>query len=209
MKKSILLLLLCLFYVSFLNAQLPFVNLNKYKRATIFFKDGSKKIGLAKLTNDNLIKFKIEKKKKAQKLDFKQVDKISLRIDLKKTTFQYKTIEGDKNPTLLEIIDSGKITLYKTDHTSQFISANANNDLFESNPNNNTTIIKSSRLYVCREGEKYVSELDRRRFNSKHFTKAALEYFKDCPALVQMIKNEELKKRALIEMVEFYNEECN
>ncbi|MCF6280409.1 MAG: hypothetical protein L3J14_08690 [Flavobacteriaceae bacterium] len=43
---------------------------------------------------------------------------------------------------------------------------------------------------------------------SKNFKKAASEYFSDCPKLVWMIKNKELKKRDIVEIVDYYNKNC-
>lgn len=205
-KKTIT--ILCFLFISYTNAQLPFINLESYKKATVYYKNGTVEKGLAKKISSDKFKFKTEKKKKAQKLDFNKVDKISLRINSRKTTFQYKTIKGNKKPTLLEVIETGKITLYKIDYNSQLFTPNAPDNKQFRNTSNDFTNIKSTHLYVFREGEKYVSDLDLRRLNSKHFTKAALEYFKDCPVLIQMIKNKEFGKRALIDIVEFYNEEC-
>jgi hypothetical protein len=206
MKKSIL--ILCLLFVSYVNAQLQFINLESYKKATVYYKNGTEEKGLAKKISGDKFKFKTEKGKKAQKLDYNKVDKISLRIDSKKTMFQYKVIKGNKKPTLLEVIETGKISLYKIDYNSQLYTPNINSNRQFSNNSSDFTSIKSTHLYVFREGEKYASDLDLRRLNSKHFTKAALEYFKDCPILIQMIKDKKFGKRALIDIIEFYNEKC-
>ena len=98
------------------------------------------------MKNNDRIKFKTDKKEKTVNLSHETVDKIITTIDGIKSTFQYRTIKGRKKPSLLEILGSGKVTLYRDSFTT-----NTNNKNFSNSFNTN----KYTYYYVSKSDEKW------------------------------------------------------
>ena len=182
-----------------INGQFSFLS-NQFKRSVVYFKDGSEKNGFVKFTNNDRIKFKTDKKEKTVNLSHETVDKIITRIDGIKSTFQYRTIKGRKKPSLLEILGSGKVTLYRDSFTT-----NTNNKNFSNSFNTN----KYTYYYVSKSDEKEITDLDYKKFSPKHFIKAAKLYFKDCPQLIDKLEKKELGRRDFVAIVDYYNEDCD
>ena len=65
-----------------------------------------------------------------------------------------------------------------------------------------------SSYYVRKENETEVTHLGSTSWISKNFKKAASNYFKDCPNLVEKLQNKEYKKKDIREIIDFYNEYC-
>lgn len=47
------------------------------------------------------------------------------------------------------------------------------------------------------------------RYQHRNFKEFTAEYFSDCPALVEKINNKDFKAKHSLEVVEFYNNDCN
>jgi hypothetical protein len=64
-----------------------------------------------------------------------------------------------------------------------------------------------NQLWVKRDGQE--AELINQISLLKGFKARAVEYFEDCPSLIEKLQDRELKKSDLKEIVEFYNVDCN
>ncbi len=67
----------------------------------------------------------------------------------------------------------------------------------------------SNNYYVSKSNTEEVFNLGDGTPFTKNFKKAASNYFKDCPTLFHLIKNNEYKIKDIVKIVEFYNENCN
>ena len=83
------------------------------KKATLYFKDGTILTGLAKKTDFNEIKFRINKESKNVKYDSRTISKMILNEGKVDVEYVYRTIPDRKNPVLLEPLEKGNITIYK------------------------------------------------------------------------------------------------
>ena len=63
-------------------------------------------------------------------------------------------------------------------------------------------------FYLKRESETGMTHLGSNQLFTKNFIKAASEYFKDCPQLVEKIEAKDYRKKDLRAIVTFYNENC-
>ncbi len=100
--------------------------------------------------------------------------------------------------TLLEQIEKGRLTLYiplGDYHWTAKMTTEANTHHTYSNNN----------YYVAKKNEEIAVSLE----SGKKFKKTASKYFSDCPDLVAKIQSKEYKKRDIVEIVKFYNENCD
>ncbi|AXT49882.1 hypothetical protein D1818_03225 [Aquimarina sp. BL5] len=167
----------------------------------LIFKDGTRLKGLGKKLSNGTMKYRKNKKEKARFIDLKDVEKIKIYKKDGVYFRAYKKIKGTSKYKYLELIEEGKLTIYRkfkpvylpTDRNGQPLY------FFEKN------LVD---YYVQREGEEEVTPLISSGFFSVNFKKVALDYFSDCEELIDKIKQEELTKDDFSLIVDFYNYEC-
>ncbi len=193
MKKYFL--IISVLVSSILNAQ----KLN----GTIYFKDGTIKNGLIKITNNEKIKFKTNKDSEdITTYSSIEVDKVEIEFEKNRKEIRvYKDIEnlfqyGEK---LLTLLVEGKVNLYidmlHVDNGVQLV------------------------YYVDKKKEK-LTKIYPVGFLGNGSDKAISEYFNDCPALIELLEREAFRKFVrmkkglksqyrLEEIVKYYNRECD
>ncbi|WP_299318243.1 hypothetical protein [uncultured Maribacter sp.] len=200
MKKTILLVLICCFVgSSFAIAQ--------NDAATIYFKDGTKLQGLAKLINGDQVKFKNFKGDKAQKYHFDNLEQVVINDKEKPSTYIYlETREGYFN--VVRELEIGAVNLYvleQTGYSAPMFVGGVNGQM--NMAHGNYYDIKN--LYVRRGVNGEITHLGSNQLFSKNFKNEASAYFSDCPVLVEKIINKEYKKKHIRDIVNFYNLKCN
>ncbi len=171
-------------------------------KTTLYFKDGTVKSGYGKLANGDKVKFKKEKKEKAVKYHFSLLKEVQ--FDLGNIlTYVYLNVKNIEKPKVLKRIVDGKISLYTLATGGYAPASNAGGGF------GGVYMYYINDFYVKKATSKSVTHLGSDQLFSKNFKKAASVFFKDCPSLVEKIQNEELKKRDIKEIVEYYNENCN
>jgi len=175
------------------------------QKAILFFKDGTELKGRAKISPTGKIKFRKSKEAEKQFFSSKELKSIIIREFDKDIEYKYKVIEGKKTILLLEVLEEGKVTLYRTLRSGYVVGAPGPNGM----PMGGHSY-SISNYYLSKDDKNLVVHLGARGtiFN-KNFKKAASDYFKDCIMLVSKIQSKEFKKRDIVEIVEFYNENCN
>ena len=176
--KNILTLLI-LFSFIIMNAQNNF--------GTLYFKDGSQKMGFISVTKSNKILFKKETHNEPIEYGFEDVTGFN-------DNDEYKYIIYEDKPIILKVVTEGKINLYIDSY-------------FEYGPGN-----WSNDFYVAGGGEvtdyyiqhKYGIAVTRNKLQKKND-----HIFNDCPLILEKLKKRKLKRRKLVEIIEFYNENCN
>jgi hypothetical protein len=202
MKIKKLITLILIFSYFFLNAQ--------YEKGTVFFKDGNIKKGLIHKYKSDAIQFKTEKKSKSIKLNYKNI----LGFENEKGLFKYKYLEKrkprkvlgfdstkgkiiyeeDKNhqtPKFIRVILTGKINLYAINYFSAGIPLQ----------NGVTFGGGNSTIYYIEKGTSFVELGNKVR-------KKIINYFNDCPVLIEKIENKILRKNNVYGIVQFYNNNC-
>lgn len=200
MKKTILLVLICCFVgSSFAIAQKD--------ATTIYFKDGTKLQGLAKLINGDKVKFKKFKGDKAQKYHFENLEQVVINDREEASTYIYlETQEGYFN--VVRELEIGTVSLYvleQTSYSAPMFVGGANGQM--NMVHGNYYDIKN--LYVRKGINGEITHLGSNQLFSKNFKNAASSYFSDCPVLVEKIINKEYKKKHIRDVVSFYNLKCN
>lgn len=183
------------------------------QKATLFFRDGTSLEGLARITNfGDKIKFKKDKNSEKIIYNSQKVDKIVIRENDEDVTYQYKIIKNRKTPLLLEPLKEGKVTLYrdlKQGYSPGMQMGGYGVGGMGMNFGGGRSYSISS-YYVSKDNGNIVIHLgDKGTIFTKNFKKAASEYFKGCSELVKKIQSKEYRKRDVVEIVEYYNENCD
>jgi len=193
MKKYFL--ILSILFTSILNAQ--------KQNGTIFFKDGTTKNGLLKITNNHKIKFKINENSE-DVLTYSSLEVEKIEIEFKKNRKEvkvYKDTESlfQSSDKLLTLLEEGKVNLYM--------------DMLH--VDNGVQLI----YYVDKKKEK-LTKIYPVGFMGNGSDKAIEEYFQDCPTLLELLKREAFRKFVkmkkglksqyrLEEIVKYYNQKCD
>lgn len=172
------------------------------------FNDGTTKTGLGRLSGIDKIKFKTDKKSKASKYHFTNLDKVIIGEGEDSSTYKYIKVDIETYKVLKEV-SFGKVSLYTQDITGYsngaFVPTGFGGGMWIAG--GSSYQIKD--LFVQRTEDEMATHLGSNQLFSKNFKKAASEYFSDCPNLVQKIKDKEYKKKDIKEIVVFYNNQCD
>jgi hypothetical protein len=175
-------------------------------KAILTFKDGSVLEGLGKLKGAEKVKFRKNKKTKAAKYHFSDLESVKIFTVDEANTYVYLLDKQKNKFRVLEEVLKGKVSLYR-------IVSRGNHGGFGGFGTNGMTFSVSTSFsiksfYVRKSGEDSISNLGSTSLFSKNFKKAASNYFKDCPKLVTKIQHKEYRKRDIRAMIEFYNSNC-
>ena len=124
-------------------------------------------------------------------------------------------------PYLFEVVIKGKVSLYAIYHYQNPAMTVNNmttlNGIKTTDVSTPYVLLKdknaygtSITYYLSKENEDYVTTIAYiKSINvGKSFEKKAIEYFSDCPELVQKIKAKVFRKRDIEEIVKYYNSNC-
>ena len=165
------------------------------QEADLIFKDGDTISGFAMITKSDRIKFRVSQEDKPSKWDFKTVKGIILYGLDDQIELEYITYNKKQKPVLMEILYFGKVNLYRRSGSSFFIPSF--NEVGGSLKKGGST------LYVKREHEEIATNLAGR------FKKKSLEYFKDCPEIVEIFQTKRYLKYSIEDVVVEYNTFCD
>jgi len=210
MKKSIL--LLCLLFSLNLFSQSFF---NTYEKGTIYFKDGTQTKGLLKIsgfTKDE-IKFKKTKQDKKQLFNYKKVKSIEF---LSGDEYFYKIINKKRKIILIKREIKGTLNLFSYAVQRGGIPGGGAGfgsggiSIGFSFGGGSSTV-----YYLGTEDTDFIDQLPKNS-RKKKFWVIMSKYTSDCKDLSDKIKNKNnIKKNfrhkntAVVDMVNYYNENCN
>ena len=202
MKK--LLLFLC-FFIS-----VHAIGQHSWTEGTVYLKNGTVKEGLLRITRvskdyiafngKQRVKFKVNEEAKKEKYGHTQVEKVVFKnADAETVEYVYIPVSEKKYELFTKIVN-GKADLYAriVSFTSGCYPAPVNRRWAPFNGND------SEEFYVWREGEKTASPLITLRV-SRSFKKRAMEYFADCPALVEKLEDKSYGEENIEDVVKDYN----
>lgn len=172
-----------LLFIAFLgNAQI------KKERATLFFKNGDTLNCYARISGNYIRYADIGNTSREIKVNYDKLDRIDLRYNDNLISFYYKLEEGKKTHRLMEKIVEGKINLYKI------------SNVYNKKPNFNSKKTSSTKYFLESKNGNTVFRI------KKDFNKIAKAYFKDCKELVNLIGKDGYRKKDLLDIVLYYNE---
>ncbi|MGB2761034.1 MAG: hypothetical protein WBC58_13815 [Maribacter stanieri] len=200
MKKTLLFVLICCFLGSF-------TTIAQNDVGTLYFKDGRKLHGLAKLINGDQVKFRNAKGEKAQRYHFEDLAQVVINDREEPSTYIYLEIRKGFFNVVREL-EIGPVSLYVLEQRGYSApmyvgGANSQMNMMHSN------FYDINNLYVSKGNSGEITHLGSNQLFSKNFKNAASEYFSDCPVLVTKIQNKEFKKKHVKDIVNFYNLKCN
>lgn len=198
MKKLFVLMMLCIVYS---------VSAQKTK-AIIYFKDGTQKEGYGKLAASNSVKFKESKKGEVKKYTRDDLESVKIYTDEGIEKYVYVKIENINNSMLVNEVLKGKLSLYKE---TQY---NYNRGGFGMGASGMAFGIgssyKTTQYFLLKEGQNEAVNFGKKGgLVTKNFKKVVKESLDECPGLVKKVESGEFKRRDIVEMVEFYNQNCS
>lgn len=161
----------------------------QYNKGTVVFKDSTYSKGLIKIRTFGGIKFKPNKESEAVNYDYNKIEG----FDIDGEKYLYEKYVSDISPRLLKERITGKITLYSTDiysHGNIIPQGFAGSGMSFGGGTATIFYIKTDNELI-RIGAK---------IKKKH-----LEFFSSCPSLIEKIKERELKKREVFEIITYFN----
>lgn len=177
-------------------------------KAILTFKDGTTKTGLGKIIGND-VKFKTNKKDKAIKYNFTNLESVKIYSNSTVTTYVSVKVKGFKEPVILQPLRQGKVNLYEEITVAYRTGGFMNNGFGNTAYSGVGYAYNINNFYVKKENETEAFHLGSNQLFSKNFKLAASTYFKDCPELVKKIESKEFKKKHIKEIVEFYNKQCD
>ncbi|WP_179316466.1 hypothetical protein [Winogradskyella undariae] len=143
--------------------------------------------------------------------------------------FRYKYIDGDKYPEIMEIVAIDNLSLYVRVYEGGVLSNSFLNEAsFNTLPNQTVILDNGEEISLSQSRNIYIA-IDIPRYSyyvglgdsdqvehlytkglpfAKSFKKSMKKYFKDCSALLEKVENKEFSKDNLIDVLEFYNQNC-
>ncbi len=165
---------------------------------TIYLKNGesfkTEKISEKK----NNFKFK-DVEGNSQEIEISKVDKIISTGKKEKNNYTKMYITySEKKGALMEEIVNGKVNLYK------FTESSFGPPMGTMGPSRTVTIT----YYAKRDNESVATYLQGNNVAYGSYRKNLQDYFKDCAAVLAMVKEDNFKRSKIDEVVEFYNSNC-
>jgi len=150
--------------------------------------------GIGKIAG-NKFKYKLNVDSKSEKLDFYNIDKVTIRYsDEVVATYKYinvKEVNG-YGFYVLRVIQTGKVDLYSMEYPHNIYSASN----------------KYGPFYVKRDNAHYATNMRPKGGLNADYIKAALPYLNDCEIFVDNVFKGKFEKKDLSGMIKFYNENC-
>lgn len=211
MKKFLFVLIVFSNYI-ICSQSLP-INLasNKnYKKATVYFKNGSSKKGYADYNSlaNHKVKFKELVSGKSKNYDSRKVKR--LEFNLESSSYYYKKLGDTRKFILLKLVKEGeKMSLYT-----------ALSNVTQSVPFSQNTVTGGISINIFNKEQKFRETLffaktdDDKAFyfhdntRDEKLKKTIRKYFSNCPKFVTKIDNNEFDKKDIIAVIDFYNSKC-
>ena len=204
-----LLIALCILFSIPTSAQISVggINLsnNKSQVYTITTKKGNtyktKKYGMKTALKFKEIKFKtMDGEKKTIALS--QIDEIvsTGKKDRHNFTEKYIKYSKTKSDLMTEVV-KGKVSLYQRSQVTY--NGNSGSSFNTSTTNTNVN------YYVIKEGQTIAKYIKGNNVAYGRFKANAIKFFSDCESLVAKLKKNKYKRKHLVEIVTYYNENCN
>ncbi|SFS31977.1 hypothetical protein [Lutibacter maritimus] len=186
MKKIFTLIALLSFLLSY----------GQFREGIIYDKTGKEKKGLIKVKKFDGIIFKLDENSKEIYYDEKHIIGYDIKKENDIEKYRYKIVENASflRPMKMEI--SGKISLFSVN--------NSGTHMIPMGPSGVMTPMGSFTKIV------YFIEKDNRLIRTgTRLDKKTLELFQDCYTLIEKLDKNEIKKREVEKIVNFYNSNCN
>ena len=169
----------------------------KKQKATLIFKDGKELSCFARISGKNVRYVESDSRSSEIVVDEKDILGLKIYLNDKLLEFYYKKEEGKDKFKLMELVANGKIKLYRIqDVYSENISMNSNRSYM------NQKFASSKFFLISKTNPDEVIRL------KQDFEEDAKNYFADCKDLVNKLGQDNFRKKDILTIVVFYNENC-
>lgn len=175
-----------------------------FSEAIIHFNDGTSIAGIGRLnmiatSREDIIEFKVSEEDKADQWRADEVKGITIVFDEKVVQFEFLKVSKYSFSEIYEVITEGSVKLYRNrkNKFSPTSSMNSDGSIQSSGGNSKRNI-----YYMKRESEEFPTRI------KDNYIKSTTEYMKDCPVIVDKIKNHEYNYSQIPELVDYYNANC-
>lgn len=168
--------------------------------------NGEIKTGICKLVGNKVI-YKVNKNQKREVFTSKNLFGLFIYYELATVEYYYMNTNKKNKIKLLELVVEGDVSLY-VDY--RYIITASNNVGSNSIISNNYYYKNKTSLYLSRNKSSDVVLIkEQNKIVYKSIKKFIVNYFKNCPVLVDKINNREFEEEEIIKIVEYYNTYCN
>lgn len=179
----------------------------QFSKAEIIFKDGSTVKGLGYIKKNRII-FKVDENEEASEWSYDITKGLNFTSYGFYEKYEYIKFKETLAPFLMEVIEEGKINLYrsiKNKFNIGFMFSRPNNNLGDEKMNfpSQAPIELVEEYYIFRKGQKMGEKM------TDIFGKIKSELFADCPTILHRIAKKEFTSNNLQELVIFYNDYCS
>ena len=171
-----------------------------YNPINIELKSGGTLNGIGKLNLIGELVYRKNEDADKRKMETGEVNSFKISKNSISRNFFYKNIDGPNtigNPFVLELIETGKINLYKREETRSVSMG----------PGMGSMPQHFVLYYIGNPGEDNAEYVKANTYSRK-FRKNAARRFPDCPVLVKKIQDKGFERYSIQEIVKFYNSDC-
>lgn len=180
------------------------------QKCTVYLLDGTTKEGISRFKADDNVKFRVAEDSEPEIIAKEKIEKIKLDENGIIGTYRYKNVTDEGGRWLKETA-IGEVCLYSDKISGFFYGGGAGFNSMGGVGMGGGMMMGGGDVtyfYVCHKADAEVFKITSIGNISKNFKKAASEYFKDCPKLVEKIQSKEYKKDDIESVVWFYNTNC-
>ena len=176
--------------------------------ATLFFRDGTKIEGLARITKFSEIKFQKSKESKKITYNYKNIDKITIWEKKRKeyVEYVYKVPIGVK-PMLLEIILKGNISIFRK--TQLNFDRTFGTVLYMTNNDNKILAYRLGYISVSPYKRLFSEHMPDYNTRNKSIKRKLFKRIKGCKEILNKIENKDFHKKGILDIVNYYNDNCH
>ena len=169
----------------------------KKQKATVIFKDGKELSCFARISGKNVRYIENDTRGTEKVVDEKDIIGLRIYMNDKLIELHYKREEGKTKFRLMELVVSGKMKLYRLqDVYNEDIGMTANDSYLAQKTG-------TSEFFVLSK----TNPAEVVRFK-RNFEDEARIYFSDCKVLVDKIGEDRFRRKDIMKIAVFYNENC-
>lgn len=189
-----------------------FILTGQNKEVEFKYKSGLIVKGLGKISGKSDLKFRKSRKDKKEKISFDELEWAIIN-DKEGNSKKYVQLEikGKNKKIIVEELRIGRMNLYMNDFTSLGTGFASRSPIGSSGSlgfeGSNNYQVKN--YFIKNEDEDYIEFFVSTDLFSKNFKKQARIFFQNCQLLVEKIESKQFKKKDILEIIDFYNNECD
>jgi len=173
-------------------------------KTEVVFSDGSKKIGLAKMTNDNVgIMFRGSKKDKKEFISINEVDTLKMYYSEKPTFYAKTRIKGLERGVLMHVSLPAKEVFLYTDFNSANVPITVSSSSL-----GGSRIYNVANYYLRKDGDKEATYIGNDQTSFKKLEMAMTPFFNNCASLMEKIRARDYSRKKIWKLIPYYDEQC-